>query len=65
MRARLLLLCGDVIAGGVTARGPKRKMWTGECPPQGIASSDLFCWVFNGLPFAAVARKPIKVVGRV
>ena len=43
MRARLLLWCGDVVAGVVTARGPERMARTGECPPQGFASSFLLC----------------------
>ena len=57
VRARLLLWCGDVVAGGVTARGPERVAGTGEWWPQGIASSVLFWLVFKGMWLRCFARK--------
>ena len=58
VRARLLLLCRDVLAGVVTARGTERVAGTGEWWPQGIASSDLFWLVFKGMWPEAFAREP-------
>ena len=65
VRARLLLWCRDVVAGGVTARGPERVAGTGEWWPQGIASSFLFWLVGKGLRPRAVEREPANPYGRV
>jgi hypothetical protein len=64
VRARLLLWCRDVVAGGVTARGPERVAGTGEWWPQGIASSFLFWLVGKGLRPRAVEREPANRYGR-
>lgn len=64
VRARLLLWCGDVVAGGVTARGPERVAGTGEWWPQGIASSFLFWLVGKGLRPRAGAREPANRYGK-
>ena len=64
MRARLLLWCGDVVAGVVTARGPEREARTGEWWPQGIASSFLFWLVGKGLRPRAVELEPAHRYGR-
>jgi hypothetical protein len=65
VRARLLQWCGDVSAGGVTARGPERESRTGEWWPQGIASSFLFWLVGKGLRPLALEREPANPYGRV
>jgi hypothetical protein len=64
VRARLLQWCGDVLAGGVTARGPERVAGSGEWWPQGIASSFLFWLVGKGLGPRAVEREPAIRYGR-
>ena len=64
MRARLLLWCGNLLAGVVTARGPEREARTGEWWPQGIASSFLFWLAGNGLRPRAVEREPANPNGR-
>ena len=64
VRARLLLWCRDVLAGGVTARRPERESRTGEWSPQGIASSFLFRLVGKGLWPRVVGREPAIPWGR-
>ena len=64
VRALLLLWCGNVVAGGVTARGTERIAGTGEWWPHGIASSFLFWLVGKGLRPRAGAREPASRYGR-
>jgi hypothetical protein len=43
VRARLLLWCGDVVAGGVTARGPERGAGTREWWPSSRTLACVTC----------------------